>query len=106
MDVILAMARDAQIARTAQLLAARVTARAVELVVRAGQREVAHVVLRAHVAERPRRVAALAAGAVAPFVDGRLGVAPEAIAAHRLERHRRMARPARQRRMLAVDLEL
>src|SRR5262245_40948210 len=90
-DIVLAVAVDAQIAAAGERAVVAVAALAREVVVHALEREVADVVQRLDVLPRPRRVALRAAGPVLPLVDGGLGVTAEAVGRPRLERHRGVA---------------
>src|SRR5262245_64851463 len=77
-DVVLAVAVDAQVAGAGERAVVLVAALARQVVVHALEREVTDVVQRLDVLPGPRRVALRAAGAVLALVDRGLGMAAEA----------------------------
>ncbi len=104
-DVVLAMAVDAEVATTRERTVIAVATLARDVVVAALEREVADVVQWLHVLPRLRRVALLARGAVLTLVHRGLGVTAEAVRRARLERDRWMAVRAANLEVTTVDAE-
>ena len=105
MDVVLAVAVDAQISRARQRPVIAMASRACQVVVATFEGEVADVVHRSDVAEGLRRVALLARSAVLAAMHIGFGMTAKAGRRPRLERHRWMTIHAANLQMLPGELE-
>ena len=91
MDVVLAMAVEAKVARPSERSRILVASHAGEVVVHPSQRKIADIVQRLNIRKCSRGMALFALRSVLTFVNFRLGMASVAVGRSRLERDRRMA---------------